>query len=193
MILSFAILLMAIISILGYRHYKLEAEINSMTWKVNWNDVLPCNPGKRGSIHSIAKRGSQLTIYSEDMGSMAGDRQLYISAGFYKGNKAAIKKINTTNINLNRALMLELKKMKDLQHEHLVRFFGACVDQPGSCILTEYCPKGSLQDILENEEIKLDDMFKMSLTHDIIRVRVYTCSAGRLLVLLSKIKVNFLF
>lgn len=61
--------------------------------------------------------------------------------------------------------------MKDLQHEHLVRFVGACVEQPNCCILTEYCPKGSLQDILENEQLKLDWMFKLSLMHDIVRVR----------------------
>lgn len=60
--------------------------------------------------------------------------------------------------------------MKDLQHDHLVRFYGACVDAPDCCILTEYCPKGSLQDILENEQIKLDWMFKLSLMHDIVRV-----------------------
>lgn len=35
--------------------------------------------------------------------------------------------------------------MKDLQHDHLVRFYGACVDPPHCCLLTEYCPKGSLQ------------------------------------------------
>lgn len=61
-------------------------------------------------------------------------------------------------------------QMKDLQHEHLVRFVGACIDAPDCCILTEYCPKGSLQDILENEQIKLDWMFKLSLMHDIVRV-----------------------
>lgn len=62
--------------------------------------------------------------------------------------------------------------MKDIQHEHLVRFYGACVDPPNCCILTEYCPKGSLQDILENDQIKLDWMFKLSLMHDITRVSI---------------------
>lgn len=36
-------------------------------------------------------------------------------------------------------------QMKDLQHDHLVRFYGACVEPPHCCLLTEYCPKGSLQ------------------------------------------------
>jgi serine/threonine protein kinase len=52
-------------------------------------------------------------------------------------------------LELPRKLLMEFKKMKDLQHDHITRFAGACVDQPNVCIVTEYCPKGSLEDILE--------------------------------------------
>lgn len=57
-----AMAVMAVISFFGYRHYKLEAEIYSMAWKVSYNDVLPCNAinKQRGSLYSLAKRGSQL-------------------------------------------------------------------------------------------------------------------------------------
>lgn len=85
----------------------------------------------------------------------------------------AIKKVDKQRIDLTRPLLLELKKMKDLEHDHLGRFYGACVDPPHCCLLTEYCPKGSLQDILENESIKLDWMFKVSLMHDIVRVSFF--------------------
>lgn len=60
--------------------------------------------------------------------------------------------------------------MKDLHQEHLVRFIGASVDVPQCFILTEYCPRGSLQDILENEQLKLDWTFRYSLMHDIVKV-----------------------
>lgn len=96
------------------------------------------------------------------------DGQIFIPIGSYKGNTVAIKKI-TAPINLNRPLMMELKAMKDIQHDHLVKFFGAVIDNV-PCLLTEYCPKGSLQDILENHEINLDWMFKLSLMHDIVKV-----------------------
>lgn len=35
--------------------------------------------------------------------------------------------------------------MKDLQHDNITRFVGACIDPPHACIVTEYCPKGSLE------------------------------------------------
>lgn len=179
LVLGLVVIVMTIVSLITYRHYRLEAEISSMTWRITWNEVIPMPTANqiRNSIHSRA--GSQIvsifvsfsnklkinfqSVYSDDL-----DRQIFIPIGSYKGNTCAIKKINVP-INLNRALMMELKAMKDMQHDHLVRFYGAVIDSV-PCLLTEYCPKGSLQDILENHEINLDMMFKLSLMHDIVKV-----------------------
>lgn len=60
-------------------------------------------------------------------------------------------------------------QMRDITHDHLTRFEGACVDPPRICVLTEYCPKGSLRDILLNEEIQLDWMFRFSLMNDLVK------------------------
>lgn len=70
-----------------------------------------------------------------------------------------------------RALQLEVKTVQDLTHDHIARFIGICIDPKHQYIVTEYCPKGSLQDILQNEEIKLDTMFKHSIMHDIAKVK----------------------
>lgn len=106
----------------------------------------------------------------------------------------AVKAIPKSKVELHRPLLLELKRvrflpatclvnlsqridnrllvsqMKDITHDHLVRFIGACVTAPHCCLLTEYCPRGSLEDILENDQIQLDAMFRRSLLHDIIKV-----------------------
>nr|XP_054769397.1 atrial natriuretic peptide receptor 1-like [Lytechinus pictus] len=60
-------------------------------------------------------------------------------------------------------------RMRNLEHTNVVRFVGACVDPPNQAILTEYCPRGSLQDILENDQLKLDLMFRQSLLMDAVR------------------------
>ena len=36
--------------------------------------------------------------------------------------------------------------------------------------VTEYCPKGSLEDILENEKLNFDKMMIYSLLHDLVKV-----------------------
>ncbi|XP_070537437.1 atrial natriuretic peptide receptor 1-like [Ptychodera flava] len=60
-------------------------------------------------------------------------------------------------------------KLRELNHPNLTRFVGACIDQRKACFLTDYCTKGSLQDILGNESIKLDWMFRYSMTFDIVK------------------------
>lgn len=38
-----------------------------------------------------------------------------------------------------------LRQIREVHHPNLTRFFGACVDAPNICILTEYCSRGTLQ------------------------------------------------
>lgn len=175
-VLSSAVVALSIISFIIYRHYKLEAEIASMTWRINERDIMRVPPGGkfRGSMYSLGRRNSQITVVSEDAMSLYDGRQMFIQTAFYKGNKVAVKNLNVNSrIELTRSVLLELKRMKDLHHDHLARFYGACLDPPHCCFLTEYCPKGSLQDILENEQIKLDWMFRYSLMHDIVKGMCY--------------------
>ena len=67
----------------------------------------------------------------------------------------------------------ELKLLRDIRHDNLNAFIGACTEPPNICIITEYCTRGSLKDVLENDDVKLDNMFIASLVGDIIRVRQY--------------------
>lgn len=57
-----------------------------------------------------------------------------------------------------------------MRHENVNTFVGACVNTGHIAILSRLCPKGSLDDILENTDIQLDDMFKVSFAMDIISV-----------------------
>lgn len=88
----------------------------------------------------------------------------------------AIKYLRKIKIDLNHQQLTELKIMKDLSNDNLVKFFGASLDIP-NCVLTEYCPKGSLQDILENDQVKLDLTFRMSLIMDLVRGMHYLHSS----------------
>ncbi|KAJ4945240.1 hypothetical protein JOQ06_013775, partial [Pogonophryne albipinna] len=52
-------------------------------------------------------------------------------------------------------------------------FIGGCVEPPDVAIVTEYCPKGSLNDVLLNEEIPLNWGFRFSFATDIARGVAY--------------------
>lgn len=64
-------------------------------------------------------------------------------------------------------------QLRDLRHENINPFIGACTEAPNICIITEYCARGSLRDILENDDVKLDNMFLASLVGDIVRGMIY--------------------
>ncbi|KAI6229014.1 Guanylate cyclase [Aphelenchoides fujianensis] len=106
--------------------------------------------------------------------AMQHNAQIFTRTASYRGTMVAIKDLHINDkrypkLELSRKLLLEFKQLKDLQHDHITRFAGACVDPPHYCIVTEYCPKGSLEDILENEKIQLDRMMKYSLLHDLVK------------------------
>lgn len=65
-------------------------------------------------------------------------------------------------------------KLRDIRHDNLNAFIGACTEPPNICIITEYCSRGSLKDVLENDDVKLDNMFIASLIFDLIRVSIHT-------------------
>lgn len=60
--------------------------------------------------------------------------------------------------------------MKDLHHENINPLLGFFYDSGMFAIVTEFCSRRSLEDILTNEDVKLDWMFKSSLLLDLIKV-----------------------
>ncbi|XP_062291773.1 atrial natriuretic peptide receptor 1-like [Scomber scombrus] len=167
-VICFVFVIILTITIFIYRKLKLESELAAQLWRVFWDDVQMSN------LDKVLRRAcSRLTmsLKGSNYGSlmtMEGNFQIYTKTGYYKGNLAAIKYINKKRIELTRTVLFELKHMRDVQNEHLTRFIGACIDPPNMCIITEYCPRGSLQDLMESESITLDWMFRYSLITDIV-------------------------
>ncbi|XP_077864432.1 atrial natriuretic peptide receptor 1-like [Saccoglossus kowalevskii] len=53
-------------------------------------------------------------------------------------------------------------------------FSNICTSMRRSCrVLSRHCSKSTIQDVLENENIKLDDMFKLSIATDICKGMLY--------------------
>uniref|UniRef100_A0A6Q2X246 Guanylate cyclase n=1 Tax=Esox lucius TaxID=8010 RepID=A0A6Q2X246_ESOLU len=63
--------------------------------------------------------------------------------------------------------------MKDMRHENINLFLGFFHDCGVFAIVTEFCTRGSLEDLLLNDGVKLDWMFKSSLLLDLIKGMKY--------------------
>ena len=72
--------------------------------------------------------------------------------------------------------------MTELRHENIAPFIGASIDHGDAYILTNYCGRGSLQDVLNNEDFKLDTIFIASLVADLIKVKQQTKSTPTMII-----------
>ncbi|KRZ34420.1 Atrial natriuretic peptide receptor 1 [Trichinella pseudospiralis] len=101
------------------------------------------------------------------------EKNAFTKIANYRGQIVAVKMLNIqrNRIELSRKLLIELKKMKDLSHEHVTRFVGACIDSPHYCIVTEYCPKGSLQGMVFIHSTDIRSHGKLKSTNCVVDSR----------------------
>ncbi|CAH2074151.1 unnamed protein product, partial [Iphiclides podalirius] len=182
--------LLALAALALYRGWRYEQELDSLLWKIDFRDLhLPDDEQNDNKLNSSAAvnassnekggggstggaRSSQVSLSSNpdlDFRYSA----IFTEVAFYRGRLLAVKRVRRQHIDINREIKKELKIMRDLQHDNLNGFVGACIEPPNICALSEYCTRGSLKDILENEDIKLDNMFIASLVGDIIRGMIF--------------------
>jgi serine/threonine protein kinase len=63
--------------------------------------------------------------------------------------------------------------MRDVQHENLVKFIGMCTDEPNIAIVNELNVRGTLRDMIENESMKIDWVFRYSMITDIVEGMIF--------------------
>ncbi|KFP12961.1 Atrial natriuretic peptide receptor 2, partial [Egretta garzetta] len=100
-------------------------------------------------------------------------KQYFTQTGRYDGRTVAIKKIMKKAFTLSKSIRKEVKQVRELDHPNLCKFIGGCIEVPNVAIVTEYCPKGSLSDVLLNEDIPLNWGFRFSFATDIAQGMAY--------------------
>jgi len=84
-----------------------------------------------------------------------------------------VKQLHIGPLSLRSKVMKELRQLKDLRFENVNTFIGIYIDQNAPALIFDYGQRGSLEDILKKEEIKLDWNFKWSMLNDLVRVYIY--------------------
>ncbi|XP_076075351.1 receptor-type guanylate cyclase Gyc76C-like [Mytilus galloprovincialis] len=169
------LLIVFIIILVAYRNWRYEQEIAGLSWQINTHDIKSTHTnGKVSPYVTMVNAGSTVSLNSnQSLDSRMSFTQVYIKTGTYKGQIVALKVYESKMLHINRDIKKQMKMMRDLRHMNINPFVGACVDTHNFIIVTEYCFKGSLQDILENELIKLDKMFIASMIKDVIQGMIF--------------------
>lgn len=66
--------------------------------------------------------------------------------GKWKGKEVAVKNITTETE--KKAFAIEVRQLSRVNHENIVKLYGACTKGPNICLVMEYAEGGSLFNIL---------------------------------------------
>ncbi|KAL1023443.1 hypothetical protein UPYG_G00040910 [Umbra pygmaea] len=87
-------------------------------------------------------------------------------------------------LNVSRATQALFFQLREMRHENVNLYLGLFLDAGIFAMVMDYCPRGSLFDILANPNMRLDWMFKSSLLIDLIKgmkyLHMHGLSHGRL-------------
>ncbi|XP_058162341.1 guanylate cyclase D-like [Dasypus novemcinctus] len=134
-------------------------------------------PLSRQKLHGDSVSESRSAAEGASLGSVAqgSAKSLPASPGptnmaLYQGDWVWLKTFAAGTAPELRPSSLDLlRKMRELRHENVTACLGVLV-APGLCALVqEHCSRGSLQDLLRHEALRLDWTFKASLLLDLIR------------------------
>jgi class 3 adenylate cyclase len=161
-----AALLLVGLAVLLVRWYlrisRHRALLANMDWKVDWNDVYFSSQDMEVSqkLESMVFHSSVSVNQGQRWGTEG-------TLGKYKGGLVMVERINTKSVDLDLAFRKEIRDVREVHHTNLHAFIGACVEPPNVAVLREYCQKGTLDDILANPDVRLDETFKFSILKDI--------------------------
>ncbi|XP_057795485.1 serine/threonine-protein kinase STY8-like [Salvia miltiorrhiza] len=120
----------------------IAAQRNSEDWEIDWR---------------LLKIGEKIAAGS------CGD--LY--RGVYLCEDVAVKVLRSEHLNnsLEAEFAQEVAILRQVQHDNVVRFIGACTKLPHLCIVTEYMPRGSLYEYLHKNHpaLKLPQLLKFAM------------------------------
>eukprot|EP00081_Caenorhabditis_elegans_P014841 NP_494324.1 Receptor-type guanylate cyclase gcy-21 [Caenorhabditis elegans] len=88
--------------------------------------------------------------------------------GLYEGRTVALKRIYRSDVEFTRSIRLEIAKLQESVNSNVIEFVGMVVQSPDVFVVYELAQRGSLKDILDNDDMPLDDVFRSQMTKDII-------------------------
>nr|XP_057928496.1 atrial natriuretic peptide receptor 2-like isoform X2 [Doryrhamphus excisus] len=116
---------------------------------------------------------SQLTDITLCTGVNAFFKQGFIQPGIYDGRTVAVKHVQKKHFTLSKSIRKEVKEVRQLDHPNICKFIGGSIEVPYVSIITEHCPKGSLSDVLLNDDIPINWGFRLSFATDVARGMSY--------------------
>ena len=143
-------------------------------WRITSDELQPLN--KSVTKSGFSNNSGSSTLHSTVHGSKA--TTVRSEGGFnvclYKGGYVQRKFLSKGHIQVTFQILREFEEIRDLMHPNLLRVIGADLVSDKPFIVTEHCPKGTLQELLlSDNHFELDLLFQSSLILDIVNALTY--------------------
>ncbi|XP_071147062.1 atrial natriuretic peptide receptor 1-like [Mytilus edulis] len=157
--------------VFGYFRYQQRKLLWDESWIAKHDDIKEDDGlrGAFGSMISVNCTSNNDMSGTNSMAMSATRKQVFAKTAIYKGRTVCVRKIKKKEFSLTSKIRKEVKATRELDQLNLCKFVAGCIDVPNVCILTEYCPKGSISDVLMNDEVPLNWAFRFSFASDIAR------------------------
>ncbi|XP_033732964.1 atrial natriuretic peptide receptor 1-like [Pecten maximus] len=175
-VVVFCLIVGVIILLMYYRRkMKLQSQLHSMSWKIASADLRFTQHRSKLGSRMTAKSFMDSSRRSSGASLMSGtqQQQIFVTVANHHGITVAIKYINKSYITVTDNIMKEINQMRSLKNANVNPLIGVSVEPEKIFLVTEYCSKGSLQDVLQNDNINLDRIFKISFASDIAKGMIY--------------------
>ncbi|XP_071091629.1 atrial natriuretic peptide receptor 2-like [Haliotis cracherodii] len=173
---SVPLVLLLVSVLLGYiafQRWKLNKMIENDEWDIPIEDIIfylddKVLSGGRSKLGTMKSIKSLQNIEDIPEGSELLD-QILQWPGKWKGHVIGIRLLEIKEMaNINREMKRLLLWIRDsIVHSNVVRFFGLTNLDDDKYVIGEYCGKGPMTDILQDEKYNLTNDFKFSLSSDI--------------------------
>uniref|UniRef100_A0A3Q3L9D9 Guanylate cyclase n=1 Tax=Mastacembelus armatus TaxID=205130 RepID=A0A3Q3L9D9_9TELE len=156
---------------LVWLQYQKQKMFWDESWIINYKNIVfgKMSIGRIKSKSTIS-RTTDVTVCTCINTSF---KQGFIHPGIYDGRTVAVKHIHKKHFTLSKTIRKEVKEVRQLDHPNLCKFIGGSIEVPYVSIITEHCPKGSLSDVLLNDDIPINWGFRLSFATDITRGMSY--------------------
>uniref|UniRef100_A0A915DCZ7 guanylate cyclase n=1 Tax=Ditylenchus dipsaci TaxID=166011 RepID=A0A915DCZ7_9BILA len=157
---------------MGYYCYLKEQErmLYDMTWRIPREQVrLLENVTNSKSEMSLGKSLASGSF----MGSANSRANARLSAkqALVNGVRCSYKRyVQNRNLSFPKSDLSRLKELKLTENDNLNKFYGICFNQQNELIvLWVLCRRGSLEDVMFNEELKISRNFQVSFAKDVVK------------------------
>ncbi|KAM7012045.1 atrial natriuretic peptide receptor 2-like [Tautogolabrus adspersus] len=160
--------------------YQKQRMLWDESWIINYKSIIFGRVCYMGLVSTTTLQHfksnssvSRTTDVTEFTGVNSSIKPGFIQPGIYDGRTVAVKHIQNKHFTLSKTIRKEVKEVRQLDHPNLCKFIGGSIEVPYVSIITEHCPKGSLSDVLLNDDIPINWGFRLSFATDIARGMSY--------------------